>query len=285
MPEGQWRHNWRTVGCPTSEDLLGVHVWSPDRAVCVGKNGACLSWDGRRWADAGAGFDEDLYAVWGPSPEEVFAVGGNLHVGGHSKVCHLASGAWTVRPSGIQSLLLAVSGTSADDVMAVGFNGGIVRRSSDDRFEETTAGTNDHLFAVSAASDGTWLVAGLNGTLRRRGIDGAWTALAVTAAHLNGAWFDTADDGVAVAHNGEVLCCTSGRWETAIPAPDGCLYDVSSGDGRSYVAVGARGLILEGNSEAGWRTLRETDAALHGVGVAEGLTVAVGARGTILHRD
>jgi hypothetical protein len=277
---------WTPHSSGTTKDLLGVKAWSADCAVAVGKDGVCLTYDGRSWEPAALEINEDLYDVWGPDPDEVFAVGGNLRVGGQSKVCHYRSRRWRVLPSSIQSLLLAVCGTSADDVRAVGFNGGIVERTPDG-FCEITAGTNDHLFGVHAAGPDQWIVCGLGGTIRetRETSDTSWLTHDCTHNHLNDVW--AAPDGtvVLVGHAGEVVRRTAGRWSSETLAEDRSLWGVDALDDTAFIC-GSGGLMLALPLAGGTPVSEETGTteALFSVSCAPGAVYAVGTRGTIVMR-
>jgi photosystem II stability/assembly factor-like uncharacterized protein len=142
-------------------------VWSQrDQAYAVGERGAIFhSGDGGRvWVRQQTGVDEDLRAVWGARPGQVWAVGDE------GRILHeVAPGVWRAEESGTDADLYAVWGSGADDLWAAG-DEGVVLHSSDGgaRWQRVDSGTDEDLRAISGAAGGVY-VAGENGVLKRLG--------------------------------------------------------------------------------------------------------------------
>jgi hypothetical protein len=269
--------NFTIIDVGITAELLGVCVLGRDRAVVVGRGGAVVRWDGTHWFRDDAGIDEDLYAVWG-SGEELWAVGGNLNVGGHSLVCRYAGGRWTAERSGIQSLLLSVSGDRNMAVRAVGFNGVMVERTATG-WRERSIGTNEHLFCIRALRDGSWVGCGLNGTIRVLDGDTARTQV-VASTHLT-CVAETADGLLAVGFDGTVLRRDGETWHSLASPVREHLWSVWS-DGEVALAVGAGGTVIRCVGPAVDSVASPTTADLHAISGADGWVVAVGRHGTIL---
>lgn len=265
---------------PCSTDLLGVHVVDRMTAFAVGRAGTVVRWNGAEWTNEDAATTEDLYAVFAASPDDVYAVGGNLTVGGESLVCTHAAGHWTTARSGIQSLLLSADGAHGV-VRAVGFNGGVVEQTAAG-WRELGAYTNEHLFCIRATGDGGWLVCGLNGTLAR--IDASGTQpYAVTNAHLTCVTPGPAQ--IAVGFFGTILRADGETWSHIESPTREHLWSVWSDREDHALIVGARGTLLAWDGRSITPVPTPTQEDLHSISGADGLVVAVGRRGTILSTD
>ena len=112
---------WSTVSIAGSKNLKAVwgtdltHVW------IAGTGNTLLRWDGTTWRAAGA-VTGDFNALWGTSDTDVWALGNGV-------VVHWDGTSWTneALPPGAQPIKGAW-GTAADNILAVGDNGMILRR-------------------------------------------------------------------------------------------------------------------------------------------------------------
>jgi hypothetical protein len=263
---------FESVASGTTADLLGVAIIDAQAAVAVGRRGTVLRWDGRAWSPEHAGTDEDLYAVCAAPDGALYAVGGNLDVGGHSLICRHANGAWTVVRSPVQSVLLSVA---ADDntVRACGFNGALVERTSSG-WCEIAAPTNAHLFSIASTSLG-WFACGLSGVLVE------WPSHLSTIAepHLTSIAGHGADL-LAVGFHGTILRRRDSAWQALASPSREHLWSIAA-DADGAVAVGSRGTIVAVDDATVAHAPSTAD--LHGVAMRDGLVVAVGRNGTILH--
>jgi hypothetical protein len=57
--------------------LYGVAAFSPTQAWAVGKGGIILAWDGKHWKNTTSPTTNDLYAIWGATVHDIWAVGAN----------------------------------------------------------------------------------------------------------------------------------------------------------------------------------------------------------------
>lgn len=74
--------DWAKMPLPADVGLL---VWSygfgPTDVWTVGRLGALLHFDGTSWTKVDSKTDQDLWGVWGASPNDVYFVGGNVFSG------------------------------------------------------------------------------------------------------------------------------------------------------------------------------------------------------------
>ena len=68
---------WVMEDSPTSEDLYAVWGASGTDVFAVGANGTVLYRQSAKWRELDSGVEEDLYGVWGTSTEHVVVVGDN----------------------------------------------------------------------------------------------------------------------------------------------------------------------------------------------------------------
>jgi hypothetical protein len=238
-----------------------------------------------------------LMSVWGSSPAEVFAVGGQPEPGG-GRVLHNDGGdEWIAEPLpagvGMLNWVYGVDGS----VWSVGLGGAIVRREASGWVAEPSP-TDRVLWGVwGASADELWAVGGDGVTddpllLRREGATGEWAivelpGLGTNANALFKVWGAAADDVWAVGDAGATVHWDGQAW-TAQPAADGVdLISVWGSAAEGVIAVGGRanGRVerLVGGS---WIGQMLEIPGLNGIWVdAEGGATAVGVQGTIIRLE
>jgi hypothetical protein len=190
-----------------------------------------------------------LMSIWGPSPDELFAVGGQPEPDG-GRVLRGSDSTWEPEPlpPGI-SMLNWVYGVDGL-VWSVGTDGAIVRREAGAWMAETSP-TDRTLWGLwGASADELWAVGG-NGVsddpvlLRRDGATGEWAAVELpplgTDAHaLFKIWGTGANDVWSVGDVGATVHWDGESW-TAHPDPDGIdLISVWGSPDEGVIAVGGR---------------------------------------------
>jgi photosystem II stability/assembly factor-like uncharacterized protein len=116
-------------------------------------------------AEASVPTTNTLYAVWGSSPSDIYAVGDN------GTILHsIGNGTWTTQTSPVATPLEGITGVSANEIYVVGDSGVLLHKysaTSTTWVQETnlpaSVGTND-LYAVWADASAVWAV-GANGTI------------------------------------------------------------------------------------------------------------------------
>lgn len=237
--------------------LHWVHGFGADDITVVGRRGTVLHWDGTAWSRQETPTQQDLWGVWGASPDDLWAVGGAGREAGQQTILHYDGTAWTAHPP--PDLLRAnvfaffkVWGTSADNVYIVGQRG-VVLHWNGSAWTEEFAGVSDDLIAlwgtgpdriVAVGGRGAGVMSVWNGT--------DWQPLDLTPLPgLNGVWMNA--DGVAYAVgvgginvklDSRTLAYEHAFVSLPLVAPLD-FHAVYSADGERLVAVGGNLLAFE----------------------------------------
>jgi hypothetical protein len=171
-------------------------------AIIVGNDGTALRFDGVAWELMDTPTDEDLWGVWGVSPDDVWAVGGRGTPDSQRIILRFDGDSWREVPVELErpgvNAFYKVWGSSADDVWIVGQNGALIRFDGQE-FQEFGIGFARDLISVWGTGPGDVYVVGGrgNGVIAR--FDGeSWTAEDLAPAPgLNGVW--VSEHGVWVA--------------------------------------------------------------------------------------
>lgn len=172
---------------PTTDALVGVWASARD-SVFVVAGTTIFKFDGQQWTDLVTGSLDQLWAVWGSSPTDLFAVG---DVGA---IWHFDGMAWSKQPSGVLANLTAVWGSGPRDVYAVGSEGSLVH------YDGTTwtavgAGTFDTLYSVwGSGADDVYAVGARSHILHWNGA--GWSTLSVPGSTVDfwGVWGSSPTD-------------------------------------------------------------------------------------------
>jgi len=106
---------WSRVSSAANSQLIDVWMEPNGEGYAVGDHGTLLYFDGERWArDPRFDGRDRLSAVWGASPNEVFAAGWKI-------LLHLEDGVWSVDRS-FDDIFVDLWGSGPDDVYAVGYS-------------------------------------------------------------------------------------------------------------------------------------------------------------------
>lgn len=232
-----------------------------------------------------------LMSVWGPSPTEIYVVGGQPEPGG-GRVLRGHVDEWELEtlPSAV-AMLNWVYGVDGQ-VWSVGVGGAIVRRDATGWIAEASP-TDRVLWGVwGASASELWAVGGDGITdspvLLRRNAAGEWTSielppLGIESHALFKIWGNAPDDVWSVGDGGAAVHWDGSNW-TAHPDPDGIdLISLWGSPSEGLIAVGGRanGRIDRRMGDA-WSGQTLAIPGLNGVWVDpnEGATV-VGVQGTI----
>lgn len=159
--------SWNSESLPDQTRLLNwIHLFDDGSAVAVGNAGTILeSSDGSAFEAAQALTTEDLWGVWGHSPEDVWAVGGRGRAESEPVILRRVDGTWetfdlpTLERPGVRALF-KVWGASEDAVFVVGQNGIILHWDSE-TWTEFGAGTSEDLISLEGTSaDNVYAVGG-----------------------------------------------------------------------------------------------------------------------------
>lgn len=243
-----------------------------------------------------AGTDQGaLMSVWGSSPTDLYAVGGQPGTPDDPSVgvaVHFDGEVWTEQSLPADTAMLNWVYGTGEVRFAVGQKGSIVRREGDAWLAETSP-TDRTLWGVWGASlDEVWAVGG-NGAsddpvlLVRR--DDAWSAevvpdLVTDAKGLFKVWGTAADDVWVVGDRGVTLHYDGDAWTAHETGESIDLISLWGTEAEGVIAVGGRasGYLARLDGDA-WSTQTLSTPGLNGVWVDPGGSItAVGTQGLIL---
>jgi len=197
-------------------DLWWVHAFERDLVFFGGADGTIVKYDGMdftRMTTPGTG---TIFGIWGSSPDQVWAVGGDPARQDSAFVWRLDGDSW-MQAAGVpdtrRSSYFKVWGTGPSDMRIVGADGIVLHRDATG-FREVAAGVEVGLTTVHASQAGAYVAVGGFG------------------------------DGLILEDTGQ-----GWRDSTPSPAPKQ-LFGVWLGSDTAY-AVGANGAILQ-RSRQGW---------------------------------
>ena len=223
----------------------------------------------RRWEQQASGITQDLNAVWGSGPDDVWAVGA-----GGVVLRRQGQGPWTPVSTGAKETLLSVWG-SAGDVWMAGDLGQTVRMAMQPVTSYLKEG--NRLYAGS----GSLLVGANSSIYRLSGQMWTWDPY-VGAFDFHGVWSGPSD-GWAVGARGLVVHLTG----SMLPEASGTanlLHAVWSDGKGAAVAVGDKGTIIRRGNGGVWARVANADSrdlrAVHGAGTMQ--MWAAGAGGTVV---
>jgi hypothetical protein len=97
--------------------LIAIWGSSPQDIFAVGDEGAMMHYDGFSWTAMTSGVSNSLYTVWGTGPSEVFAAGSD------GTILFYDGSSWTPMDSGTDEYIWAIWGTGSVNIFAAGGNG------------------------------------------------------------------------------------------------------------------------------------------------------------------
>lgn len=213
-----------------------------------------------------------LLSVWGPSGDDLYAVGGTPDA---AAVMHYDGTSWTAKDLGLQAPLLNwVYGFSATDITAVGAQGTILHYDGTQWSTQTTTATEDLWGVWGAAPDDLWAVGGRGREAGQQTIlhyDGqAWTKIKTPELSRPNVfaffkvWGSAANDVYVVGQRGAVLHYDGQAWTELLVGTSEDLISVWGTSKDNVVIVGGRnnGQIAVWNGQQ-WR--QESLAPLPGL--------------------
>ena len=212
---------WSLEDTGQSGDLWWVHGFAGGPVYFGGDGGMILRYDGasfERMTTPGQGI---IFGVWGASPDDMWAVGGNQGGTSGAFVWRLEGDEWVEAPGFPEELadtdaMWKVFGRSADDVVMVGTNGNVLRWDGSALVTEDSE-TSVSLFTVCGDAERYVAVGGFGtGALIENDGSGWIEATPAGSSLLNGCSFGADGEGYATAADGAVFRRDDGQW-TAEP--------------------------------------------------------------------
>jgi photosystem II stability/assembly factor-like uncharacterized protein len=216
LPASALADGWSRMESGTTNDLYGIWGASPDDVFAVGPKGTILHFDGRTWSPMAVDGSPHLLSVWGASGRDVFVVGDE------GVIIHYDGRRWNTMHSGTTKNLIAVWGASGRDVFAVGYSGTVLHYDGS-AWTPMASGTGEDLYGVwGSSSSHVVAVGGTPMPMPGKGLivsyDGkTWSPMAIPASpFLFGAWGTSAKDVHAVGVDLAALRWDGQAWR---PAP------------------------------------------------------------------
>jgi hypothetical protein len=274
---------WSLLTSPGIGDLQGLVAFPSDTAWVVGIAGARARWNGTAWTTFSTpAFGGTLYATWGTSTSDVYAVGDS------AKIFHWTGSAWTAEspPTGFTTALRGVWGAADGSVVyAVGLNGSILERLAGVWTKLSSPITSD-LRGIWGTGTQFYAV-GVSGKIITSSSGGAWTAMTSpvtsTLKELGGA---SATDIYAAGDVGTVLHYNGIAWSIVSTPFVQALYGVvDGGAGGTTWALGQNGTIFSYNGTS-WTFDPASGIPVQGLFATSPSDVWVaGVTGVLLHYD
>ncbi len=189
-----------------------------------------------------------MTSVWGTAPNDVWAVGSGMGARisdpHNAWIYHFDGSSWTVSFTDSRVDLVAVGTRSADDIIAVGRRGRIVRHAGTHWHEQASGTTNDLLAVWGDPNSARVFAVGTSGAAVSH--DGtAWQLQSSgTTATLRGVWGSSASDVFAVGDNGTIVHFNGTSWTPQASGTTQNLRSVWGSGPNSVFAVGAGGTVL-----------------------------------------
>jgi len=188
--DGEWTREDLGVDVPL---LNWIHGFGASDVTVVGNSGTVLHFDGTAWIQGDSGTTENLWGVWGATPDDLWAVGGSGFPDATAIVIHYDGTAWTTSELPVLERdvhgFFKVWGAAADDVYVVGQRG-VVLHWDGAAWTELLVGANDDLVSIwGTAPDRIVAVGGRGNGIVARWDGTEWTSQFLTPLPgLNGVW-------------------------------------------------------------------------------------------------
>lgn len=218
--DGAWWEQPVEGGVPL---LNWVHAFAPDDVMIAGNGGTILRWDGATLRPMDTPTDQDLWGLWGATPNDVWAVGGRGMKDEDRTVLRWDGTSWKAvelppleRPK--VSAFYKVWGSSGNDVYIVGRNGAVLHWDGA-VIEELGVGASTDLIGVwGTGPDRVVIVGGRAGGVVSRWDGKSWrTEQLPTLPGINGVWMRSPDRFHVAANQGTLA---SFDFETLTPTVD-----------------------------------------------------------------
>lgn len=238
--------------------------------------GVLLHWNGSAWSTDQGGARPPMFALWGSTAADVWAMGDQ------GTILHGNGIGWIATPSGTSATFNGIWGSGPSDVWAIESPG--TMRHWDGSAWSTRVLVPGGLWALWGSGPRDVFVVGDDGVMHWDG--SAWSSMTGASHPLFGVWGASAQDVWAVGGAGTIMHWNGSAW---LPIPSGTPFSLIGvwGSGPADVwAVGTVGTIVHWDGVA-WRpfasgTMQKLNA-VWGSGAND--VWAIGHGSTILHWD
>ena len=138
---------------PLGAGVMINAIWgtSPNNVYAVGDKGAVYHHDGSYWKAAPSPGDRDLLAIWGTGPNNIFAVGNGIH--------HFDGKTWTVHLGSTIKELTSVWGSGPNNVFVAGY-GGIIKHYDGHEWSSMNIAKDQHIWTIWGRDKDTAYISG-----------------------------------------------------------------------------------------------------------------------------
>lgn len=215
---------WTRLPTPvTNVDLWWVHGFAGGPVFIGGSGGTILRYAEGAFEVMPTPATQTVFGIWGATPDDLWAVGGNFGGAGGAFAWHYQGTDWvdsTEVPEDVasQGTIFKVTGLSADNVWMAGTNGLSLNWNGTSLVRDTITG-DDSLFSASADAGRVMMVGGSAGGVVAEHDGSSWrTTAPENCPLLNGVWV-SGDDAVVVGREGAVLRGGHGTWTREDASP------------------------------------------------------------------
>lgn len=267
-----------SVDKASASTIRDVAMLSDSEAIAVGDNGTLVRHTSAGWNPESSPASGNLNGVWtdGVATVAVGAVGAIVRQDG--------GGPWMLQPTGQFTELYGIWGQNADNLVAVGDKGLLMKYAGGQWTKEGNLTSSELRSIIGFGADGPYVAVGGGGTIART-TEGVWGQdKSPTTFVLHGVWGASENQVWAVGNLGTIIRYDGTAWK-AFESPTGLtLYDVAGRNANEAFAVGQNGVMLQWDGVE-WAVLRSnTTANLRAVWGFDATDVyAVGAQATIMH--
>ncbi|HSG99680.1 MAG TPA: M64 family metallopeptidase, partial [candidate division Zixibacteria bacterium] len=227
---------WRSPPCSLPQDMHALWGSGPDDVFAVGNLGTILHYGGVGWGAVPSGSGEQLTGVWGSAPDDVFAVGLNA-----GEVLHFNGSSWSLLYDAPISLT-DIWGLASNDVYATGF--GTVLHFDGSVWTNANLGVFGYLNALWGSGPDNIVAVGSGGAIRRYN-GSTWSSQSSgTSAFLYDVWGSDANNIIAVGAGGAILRYNGSQWSSEPSGVTASLFAIWGYDAANVFVSGAGGLIL-----------------------------------------
>jgi hypothetical protein len=243
---------WSETSVGSGYDLDGVWDSGDGLIVAVGRytpdqlswRDAILTNSGGGWTDAGpVGAGPYLFDVWGSTVNDVYAVGWA------GEILHYDGALWNVVDpgSGDAAFLKAISGTSSDNVIAVGRTNdlhGLVCRFDGSTWTKTQLNNIEELCGVWVENATSAFAVGTFGAIQH--FDGSvWQSMSSpTSEPLFCVWGSSSSDIYAAGWEGAMVHYDGSSWRQLLPATNRSIHAISGRSANQVYFAGDKGTVL-----------------------------------------
>jgi hypothetical protein len=205
------------------------------------------SYNDGRWNTEISRVNQELVGVWGSSPNNVFAAGGQRF--DHGVILHYDGNTWSTQVDTVNAK--AVWGNTAGDVFAVGTS--ILHY--DGSSWNTQLSRAGSLSGVWGSSGSDVFAVGGYGTILHNDGNGWSSQMSGTTAILVDVWGTSGSDVFVVGLEGTILHYDGNSWTRQTSGTRGDLIGVWGSSGSDVFAVGYEGTLLHYNGRV-WSAVR-----------------------------